>query len=265
MTLLQEPEPSSGGGSRWVAVVLLVIATGGVGGYWYLSRTGDEPDVDARPAPTASAPVRPADPAPPPVPRSAPPPVEAKPSPPPPELAEAPPAPTPPSTRLRITSDVPGADVFIDREYAGKTPFDSADVEFGRHRVNVSAPGYDGFSQDVEVGDTLTELDVAFRVVRLDQRASVIHKHRFGDCSGELMADIEGIRYQTDDDDAFSVTFGEIEEFTVDYLEHNLRLKVRNGRTYNFTDGEPNADKLFVFHKEVDEARARLSAGTSRQ
>ena len=59
-----------------------------------------------------------------------------------------------------------------------------------------------------------------------------------------------------------ALDFDELEEFSMDYLEHNRRLKVRGGRTYNFTDEEPNADKLFVFHREVEEARTRLSAGS---
>ena len=60
----------------------------------------------------------------------------------------------------------------------------------GRHRINVSAPGFDGFSDDIEIGDTLTELDVAFTVVRLDQRVAVVHDHRFGECVGQLVASV---------------------------------------------------------------------------
>ena len=108
----------------------------------------------------------------------------------------------------------------------------------------------------VEIGDTVTELDVAFTIVDLDERVAVIHKHRFGDCAGDLVASLDGIHYQTDGDDSFSVAVDALEEFSVDYLEHNLRIKIRGGRTFNFTDAQPNADRLFVFHREVEQAVA---------
>ena len=113
----------------------------------------------------------------------------------------------------------------------------------------------------MEVGGELTTIDVRFRQVRLDQRIPVVHKHRFGDCEGHLVATTAGIVYETDDDDAFQVGLGGLEEFEVDYMAHNLRLKVRGGRTYNFTDGGENADALFVFHRAVEEARERLARG----
>ena len=170
-------------------------------------------------------------------------------------------APPPPPIVLRVTSDIPGADIFINREYAGTTPFESHDIVPGRYRLNVSASGYEGHAEDVEITGELTAVDVRFRLVRLDERVPVVHKHRFGDCEGELVASTAGITYDTDDDDAFEVALDALEEFAVDYLDHNLRIKVRGGRTYNFTDRQENADALFVFHREVEEARERLAAG----
>ena len=122
----------------------------------------------------------------------------------------------------------------------------------------MSAPGYDGYAEDVEITSALTTVSARFREVRLDQQVAVVHRHRFGDCEGRLAADTSGIAYRSDDDDAFEVAFDAIEEFAVDYLEHNLRLKVRGGRTYNFTDREANADALFAFHRDVERARERL-------
>ena len=49
--------------------------------------------------------------------------------------------------------------------------------------------------------------------------------------------------------------------FEVDYLEKNLRIKPRQGKRYDFTDPQGNADPLFVFHRDVDKARARLKKG----
>jgi hypothetical protein len=178
-----------------------------------------------------------------------------------PEAEPEPAAAPPPSILLRVTSDVAGAEVFIDRRYAGTTPFESYEVEPGRRRINVSAPGYEGHAEDVEIDGDLTSVDVRFRQVRLDQRVAVVHKHRFGECEGHLVATTRGIAYRTGDDDAFEVGLDGLEEFAVDYVAHNLRLKVRGGRTYNFTDGQENADALFVFHRAVEEARDRLARG----
>lgn len=172
-----------------------------------------------------------------------------------------PPPPVPPPTVLRVTSDIEGADVFIDRQYAGTTPFESHDITPGQHQINISAAGYEGRLENVEITDQLTALSIIFRQVHLDQRIPVIHKHRFGNCDGHLVASTSGLHYRTDHDDTFEVTLDALEEFSVDYLEHNLRIKVRNGRTYNFTDQQENADALFVFHREVEEARERLARG----
>ena len=42
----------------------------------------------------------------------------------------------------------------------------------------------------------------------------------------------------------------------MDYLEKNLRVKQKGGKTWNFTDkNAANADALFVFHRDVEAAR----------
>ena len=173
----------------------------------------------------------------------------------------APEPPPPPSIVLRVTSDIDGADVFIDRVHVGKTPFESHAVEPGRRRINVTATGYESHAEDVEITADLTSVTASFREIRLHERIPVVHRHRFGDCEGELVATTAGISYRTDDDDAFEAGLDALEEFAVDYLEHNLRIKLRGGRTYNFTDRQENADALFVFHREVEEARERLARG----
>jgi hypothetical protein len=50
-----------------------------------------------------------------------------------------------------------------------------------------------------------------------------------------------------------------METFQVDYLEKNLRITLRKGRQFNFTDPDGNADRLFVFHRDVERARQRLA------
>ena len=58
------------------------------------------------------------------------------------------------------------------------------------------------------------------------------------------------------DDDA------QVETFAVDYIEKNLRVKQKGGKTWNFTDkAAANADALFVFHRDVESARKKLAEG----
>jgi hypothetical protein len=163
---------------------------------------------------------------------------------------------------LRIDSDVPGAQVFIDRQFVGTTPVTAENVKPGAHQLNVSAEGFEGIARTIEVEAGARELMVRFREVRLDLKLSVVHKHRMGSCSGTLVATTQGLRYETDDkDDRFSASFADLEAFQVDYTDKNLRVKVRRGKQYNFTEPDGSADKLFVFHRDVDKARQRLAKG----
>ncbi len=181
----------------------------------------------------------------------------------PPEAAPAPEAPVAPvSGTLRIVSDVPGAQVFLDRQFVGTAPVTAENVAPGSHQINVSAEGFDGFAQTIDVTPGPRDITVRFREVRLDARLAVVHKHRIGSCSGQLVASPQGLRYETSDaDDRFTVAFGDLETFLVDYQDKNLKLKVRKGRQYNFTDPDGNADRIFVFHRDVDRARQRLAKG----
>jgi hypothetical protein len=72
----------------------------------------------------------------------------------------------------------------------------------------------------------------------------------------------QGIRYETTNkDDQFTAALLDLETFQVDYLDKNLRVKLRRGKQFNFTDPEGNADRLFVFHRDVEKARERLRKG----
>ena len=166
-----------------------------------------------------------------------------------------------PTGVLRVRSDVPGASVFLDRKFLGTTPVDVDGLAPGSHRLNVSAEGYEGHAQAVQIGDTPAEVDVRFKEVRLDASIPVIHKHAMGSCSGRLIADAAGLRYETaNSEDAFTIGFGELDTFVVDYLKKTLRVKKRGGRTWNFEDPKGQADPLFVFHRDVEKARARLAS-----
>ncbi len=163
--------------------------------------------------------------------------------------------------RLKVTSDVEGAFVFVDRKFVGKTPLDTGEITPGHHQLKVSSEGYDGVSQGVEIAETgPTEIDVSLKTVRLDTSVDVVHKHGMGSCEGKLLADVHGLRYETSNrDDAFTLAFADMETFTLDYLQKTLRVKKRAGRTWNFTTRAADADPLLVFQRDVDRARARLT------
>ena len=253
-----EPESRSSGG--WFLVIGLILAAVAAAAYFGAARLLEDeaPTVAERlepdPAPVAELESEPApEPEPVATPRRAPEPAEPEPEPPPP--------PPPPTNVLRVTADVDSASVFLDRRYLGTTPLDMADLDPGTHRLNVSAEGHDGIAQTIDIGDSPVEVVVTFREIRLDEAVQVVHKHRMGSCEGRLIATLQGFRYETSHGDAFSAAFSDVEEFDVDYLKHNLHLKVRGGRDYNFTDERENADALFVFHRDIEQAQERLAQG----
>ena len=181
-----------------------------------------------------------------------------------PEPSPAAPAPAPAAAAglLTIHSDVPGAQVFIDRQFVGAAPVKGHEIALGAHKVNVSAPGYEGVAETIDVEPGPREITIKLREVRLDAEIDVVHKHRMGSCKGRLVATPQGMRYETSDDsDTFYVALGDFESLEVDYLKKNLKLKIKKGRTFDFTDPEGNADHLFVFHRDVVKARERLLKG----
>jgi PEGA domain len=153
---------------------------------------------------------------------------------------------------LRIVSDVPGATVFLDRNYLGTTPVDVKTITAGEHQLTVSAEGYDMHAETVNVTTGHQEISVSFKNVQLHETLPVVHKHGMGSCEGTLVADNSGLRYETSNKgDAFRVPFSALDQFEVDYIKKNLNVKVRKGKNYNFTEKSGNADALFVFQKNV--------------
>jgi hypothetical protein len=179
-----------------------------------------------------------------------------------PEAPAAPETPAAATATLRIVSDVPGAQVFLNREFVGATPATANNLKPGQYQLNVSAPGFDNHVETLEIAAGEREVTINFRVVRLDASLDVIHKHRIGSCKGRLVATTDGLRYETTDkDDAFRAALLDLETFQVDYLQKNLRIQPRKGKRYDFTDPEGNADRLVVFHRDVERARGRLKEG----
>jgi len=163
---------------------------------------------------------------------------------------------------LRVEADVPGADVFVDRVYKGKAPLVLTDVAPGSHRINVSAEGYDGYAENVDVTGASQSLAVRFKPVRLAASLDVVHKHGIGSCRGRLSATPAGLRYApAKGDHAFDVPLSSVEALDTDYPKKQLTVKLRGGRTYNFTEPAGNADALVSFQQAVARAQSRLAAG----
>jgi hypothetical protein len=96
----------------------------------------------------------------------------------------------------------------------------------------------------------------AAKQVKLDQAVDVVHRHGVGSCQGRLVATAAGLQYETDrGEDAFTKPFAELEPLEVDYPKKNLRVKIRGGKTYNFTTKAANADDLVKFQQAVEAAR----------
>jgi len=249
-----------------VLAIAAVIAAAAVGLFFWFAPHRPSTPAAAPPAEVAAPAARPAE---------APVPAPAAPATAPRTRAErptaapsaAPAAPTgvelvPDAGSLRIETDVPNAQVFLDRQFIGTAPVTAANVKPGPHQLNVSAEGFDGIARSIEVEPGSKDLMIRFKEVKLDARIAVVHKHRIGSCKGELTATPQGLQYTTDDkDDRFTVALADLEQFQVDYQEKNLKVKVRRGKQYNFTDPDGNADRLFVFQRDVDKARQRLASG----
>ncbi|PYQ52136.1 MAG: hypothetical protein DMF78_11855 [Acidobacteria bacterium] len=160
---------------------------------------------------------------------------------------------------LAVEADVPGADVFVDREYKGKAPLVIRGLLPGRHHLNVAAEGFDGYSDSVEITGKAQTVSVRLEDVALDVSVDVVHKHALGSCRGRLYATPAGLRYRArKPDDSFDAPLSAIEELQIDYPKKNLRVRMREGRTYNFTHPAGDVDALLAFAQAVDKARKRL-------
>ena len=259
-----DPRPASGGMGRFLvigAAALAVVVLAYLGAVW-LMKPEPKPapaQVQREAAPPAPA-ARPAEPAP-----AAETPAPRRPRPkreePKPAEPAAPPPPAGPT--LIVDSDVPGASVFVDRKFVGTTPLRTTEVAGGSHQLNASVTGEDGLAQTIEIAASgETAVTLKFREVRLNASVAVVHKHSMGrSCEGTLAATPDGMRYVTaNKGDAFAFAFSALEAFEIDYLKKELKVKQKGGKTWNFTDKSENADKLFVFHRDVTKAREKMAA-----
>jgi hypothetical protein len=247
--------------NRWIPAAV-VVAVLGIGATFFL-RSKPEPVADApasapriipkknEPVPTPAKPVAE-------TPRKAP--VKKATEP-----AAPPPAAAPKLASLTLESDVPGAPVFIDRVFVGNTPLSLDKLEPGSKRVQITATGFDSVQKTIELNPGPNAITIRVKEVSLNARANVVHKHGIGSCEGQLSATLDGLRYDTSNKgDAFALPYAQVETFAVDYLQKNLRIKQKGGKTWNFTDKNGSADALFVFHRDVEAARKKLADGYAR-
>ena len=158
---------------------------------------------------------------------------------------------------IAVESEPAGAMVFVNRDFKGNTPVVIEDLRPDTYALMLSIEGFDVHNERVEVGRDPVPVRVEFvaPAAALDVSVEVVHKHRFGSCAGTLVATETGFDYRTEHRDAFELPFARVERFELDYVENNLRLKVRGGRTYNFEAPNGDVDPLFVFHRDVQAFR----------
>jgi hypothetical protein len=89
----------------------------------------------------------------------------------------------------------------------------------------------------------------------------VVHKHKLGSCRGRLSATATSLRYEpTRPGDGFDVPRTTVERLIGDARKKILVVKLRGGRTYNFTDPAGGADPLLAFQKAFAKTPPRASA-----
>ncbi len=171
------------------------------------------------------------------------------------------PLPPPPTTAtLTISSDVPGADVFIDNAFVGKAPALVENVSPGQHKISVSAPGYETVAEFRDIVAGPADIALALKTIRLDRRVAVTHRHRLGSCEGTIIATPGGLGYETARaEDASDVALTGLAAFAADYVKRTLKVGVRGVREYDFTVPDAKADDLYSFYQDVEKVRQRMS------
>jgi hypothetical protein len=207
----------------------------------------EAPPVTAPPAATRSKPAN-----------SAPAPGAAAPSAPATKKAE----PAPATATLILESDTPDTTVFMDRAFLGTAPQTLRDVSPGEHQLIFSPTGQDSIRMTVDVQPGTKTIVARFREMQLSEAVEVVHKHALGSCRGTLKASPNGLTYDTKHaEDAFTAPLTNLDVFAVNYVEKNLKVKLKGGKTYTFTEPDGTADKLYAFHQAVEKARQRMLAG----
>jgi PEGA domain-containing protein len=114
--------------------------------------------------------------------------------------------------KLRVKTDTPGAQVFVDGNEVGVTPLTTS-VPSGRHSIVLSKGGYLDHAQDLDVpeGKTTTTFVVMKRIesplpnLPIERRARHLHGGG-GSCDGALKISVDRLSYKADaGKDAFEI------------------------------------------------------------
>ncbi len=156
--------------------------------------------------------------------------------------------------------------MFLDHKYVGVTPITIPNVDLGNRRLNVRADGYDAYAEDLDVvagpRDVFVALAKPKAAPKLDAKIDVVHKHAMGSCRGQLVGTPDGLRYDTTNkDDAFSVPLTDVVSIDLDIPTKSIKLKLKNGKTYTFTDAAGGVERLAVFEHDVEQAVDRAKKG----
>ena len=112
---------------------------------------------------------------------------------------------------LTLESDVPGASVFIDRQFVGNTPLTLDKLEPGTKRLQLTATGFDSVQKTVDLVAGPNAITVRIKEVSLNAKVPVVHKHAMGSCAGTLSASIDGLKYDTSNKQKFGWLVDELE------------------------------------------------------
>ena len=153
---------------------------------------------------------------------------------------------TPTTGTLVLESDTPDTTVFIDRKFLGTAPQTLRDLAPGDHQLIFSPTGHDSIRMTVEVEPGTRTIVARFKEVQLNEAVEVVHKHAFGSCRGTLKASPNGLTYDTKNtEDVFTVPLMNPEIFSVNYVEKNLKVKLKGGKTYTFAEPDGTSRPSF--------------------
>ncbi len=166
---------------------------------------------------------------------------------------------TPTTGTLRIETDVPGATVFLDRIGVGSAPMTIPNIAPGAHRLNVSASGYDGYGETIEVEPGERVITINFKEIKLDARLNAVHNARRWAHAAACSPTPQAIVYlAADGKDSFTIGLTQITTFEVDYLAKNLRIRGPQGRTGTRRRSGRQRRQLHRVHRDVDKDRQRV-------
>jgi hypothetical protein len=119
---------------------------------------------------------------------------------------------------IRIKTDAPGAEVFLDGTRAGQTPLSLTDVPPGTHELRFVKEGFREATRSVNVPATGSlRLFVVLEAIEgplpaVPRTFHAFHRHGVGLCTGTLTVAKDGLHYRSEDDedDNFDIPWSSI-------------------------------------------------------